>query len=154
MRRQLDAIDRTVTISFEYENFRSINGIAIPRRDGGIVGYANGGIPGYPNGGMFHGVGGPRDDANIVAISDGEFIVNAASTSRHRALLEAINSGQMPTAHRTAPAPVRAPATAPEEVKVSFDFSNISDSMGRAIKEAVRIEGNGNVQVAFGTARR
>ena len=154
MRRQLDAIDRTVTISFEYENFRSINGIAIPRRDGGIVGYATGGIPGYPNGGMFHGVGGPRDDANIVAISNGEFIVNAASTSRHRALLEAINSGQMPTVNRVAPSPVRAPASTPGEVKVSFDFSNISDSMGRAIKEAVRIEGNGNVQVAFGTERR
>ncbi|PXY20876.1 hypothetical protein [Prauserella muralis] len=63
------------------------------RRDGGIVpGFASGGLP-RPRPGMFRGVGGPREDANLVAISDGEFITNAADTMRNRAALEAGNRG-------------------------------------------------------------
>lgn len=42
-------------------------------------------------GGLFRGRGGPRDDANIVAISDGEFITNARATRRFLPLLKAIN---------------------------------------------------------------
>ncbi|WP_159844929.1 phage tail tape measure protein [Nocardia sp. CY41] len=67
------------------------------RRDGGIVipGRAFGGIaPSRP--GLFRGIGGPRDDANLLAISDTEFIVNAKATARHLPLLNAINAGLDP----------------------------------------------------------
>jgi len=47
-------------------------------------------------GGMIYGPGGPRDDRVPVLASNGEFMVNAAATSKHRALLEAINSGRVP----------------------------------------------------------
>jgi TP901 family phage tail tape measure protein len=122
--------------------------------DGGYVpGFADGGIPGFPSGGMFRGRGGPREDANIIAVSDGEFIVNAASTKRHRALLEAINSGKkISTVNR---APIHeslrhgmggSGATA----RVWFDFSNVGDDFARAIKNTVRLDGGGDVQAAFG----
>lgn len=50
-------------------------------------------------GGLFRGQGGPTDDANIIAVSDGEYIVNAASTQKHYHLLEQINSGTVSYAH-------------------------------------------------------
>lgn len=46
------------------------------------------------DGGMVNGRGGPRDDANMAFLSNGEFVVNAAATRQNRALLEAINSGR------------------------------------------------------------
>ncbi|MGV1801569.1 tape measure protein [Agrobacterium vitis] len=42
--------------------------------------------------GLIRGPGGPRGDKIPTALSDGEFVVNAAATKRNRALLEAINS--------------------------------------------------------------
>lgn len=45
----------------------------------------------FARGGLFRGLGGPRDDQNLVAISDGEFIVNAAATRRFLPLLQAVN---------------------------------------------------------------
>jgi hypothetical protein len=36
-------------------------------------------------------------------------------------------------------------------VFVKFDFTGLSDSMARAIRDTVRVEGNGNVQAAFGS---
>jgi hypothetical protein len=43
------------------------------------------------DGGPVRGPGGPRDDMIPAMLSNGEFVVNANSTRRHRALLEAIN---------------------------------------------------------------
>ncbi|MFG3340527.1 phage tail tape measure protein [Glycomyces sp. NPDC048151] len=126
--------------------------------DGGYVpGFANGGIPRFPTGGLFHGRGGPREDANIIAVSDGEFIVNAASTARYRSLLEAINSGRGISAWAgmgrgmNAGYAMAGMGVERSVVRVSFDFSNVSGSLERAIKDSVRINGNGNVQVAFGS---
>jgi hypothetical protein len=50
------------------------------------------GIPGAADGGMITGPGGPRDDSILARLSNGEFVVNAAATARHRPLLEAINA--------------------------------------------------------------
>lgn len=47
--------------------------------------------PGHADGGYITGPGGPRDDRIPSYLSNGEFVVNAAATSRHRSLLEAIN---------------------------------------------------------------
>jgi len=62
MQRQLDAIDRTVTISFEYENFTPINGIAIPKALGGPV----------------VGPGTGTSDSIPARLSNGEFVVTAS----------------------------------------------------------------------------
>ena len=49
--------------------------------------------PKHPkDGGFITGPGGPRDDAIPAMISNGEFVVNAMSTSRHRGELERINA--------------------------------------------------------------
>lgn len=53
-------------------------------------------IPGYADGGYYAGRGGPREDANLARLSNGEYIVNARATSQHRPLLDAINYGQVP----------------------------------------------------------
>jgi tape measure domain-containing protein len=51
-----------------------------------------GGTTSYAGGGAVHGPGGPRDDIIPAMLSAGEFVVNADATSKHRALLEAINT--------------------------------------------------------------
>lgn len=48
-------------------------------------------IVGVATGGMITGPGGPTDDLILARLSDGEFVVNAAATARHRPLLEQIN---------------------------------------------------------------
>lgn len=57
-------------------------------------------VPGgrYATGGLFHGAGGPTEDANIVRLSDGEFVTNAAQTADNLPLLQAINAGWTPSA--------------------------------------------------------
>jgi hypothetical protein len=45
----------------------------------------------FASGGLFRGIGGPRDDKNLVWLSNGEYVVNAASTRRFLPLLEAVN---------------------------------------------------------------
>jgi hypothetical protein len=48
----------------------------------------------FAQGGLFRGEGGPRDDRNIIAVSDGEYIVNAEVTRRYKPILDALNFGQ------------------------------------------------------------
>jgi hypothetical protein len=50
------------------------------------------GIPGVATGGLITGPGGPTSDSILARLSNGEFVVNAAATARHRPLLEAINT--------------------------------------------------------------
>jgi hypothetical protein len=49
----------------------------------------------HASGGYITGPGGPRDDKILARLSNGEFVVNAQATSRHRELLEAVNSGRV-----------------------------------------------------------
>lgn len=49
----------------------------------------------FADGGLFEGVGGPKDDANLVRLSNKEFVVEAGATERNLPLLEAINSGRI-----------------------------------------------------------
>lgn len=65
---------------------------------GGLIGALSGGALRRAGGGMIWGPGGPTDDRVPVWGSAGEFVVNAAATARHRALLEAINAGAPPPA--------------------------------------------------------
>ena len=59
----------------------------------GLVKSFIGDLTGHADGGMIRGAGSGRSDSNVVAVSDGEFIVNAAATAKHRPLLDSINSG-------------------------------------------------------------
>jgi hypothetical protein len=118
-------------------------------------GFADGGLVGFPDGGLFRGVGGPRSDSNVIAVSDGEFIVNAEATAENRELLEAVNSGQKVSAHRRhSPAGRHGAggAAANGTVLVTVDFAGASDALARGLEDLVRVRGNGNVQVAFGSS--
>ncbi len=55
--------------------------------DADSVGAFADGVVGYK------GKGGPRDDSNLVRISNGESVITAEGTQKNRALLEAINNG-------------------------------------------------------------
>jgi hypothetical protein len=52
---------------------------------------------GFAEGGEINGPGTGTSDSILARVSTGEFIVNAKSTSANRALLQAINSGRVPT---------------------------------------------------------
>lgn len=63
---------------------------------GGIFGFSQGGaVQGFASGGHVRGTGTGRSDSIPAALSNGEFVVNAAATAKNRALLEAINAGQV-----------------------------------------------------------
>jgi TP901 family phage tail tape measure protein len=118
--------------------------------------YATGGLVGFPNGGMLRGPGTGTSDSMLIRASNGEFVVNAEATSQNRALLEAINSGQtLGTAMRHVPASHRGMggmgSAGAAMVRVWFDFTNVSGSLERAIKDSVVVNGGGNVQIAFGS---
>ncbi|MFE3597747.1 hypothetical protein ACFXOH_24090, partial [Bacillus subtilis] len=48
-------------------------------------------------GGLFRGRGTGTSDSNLIAVSDGEFVVNAVATGQNLSLLQAINSGWTPS---------------------------------------------------------
>lgn len=50
----------------------------------------------FADGGKVSGPGGPRSDSILAALSNGEFVVNAAAAKKYGPLLNAINSGQFP----------------------------------------------------------
>ena len=51
---------------------------------------------GFADGGMISGPGTGRSDSILARLSNGEFVVTADATARHRPLLEAINSDRLP----------------------------------------------------------
>ena len=53
-------------------------------------------IPRLAQGGLVGGVGTGTSDSNLAMLSRGEFVTNAAATSRNLPLLKAINNGQSP----------------------------------------------------------
>ncbi|MCM2504102.1 tape measure protein [Aureimonas altamirensis] len=64
---------------------------------GKLFGFANGGeVKGYATGGHVRGPGTGRSDSIPAMLSNGEYVINARSTAKHRALLDAINSGTLP----------------------------------------------------------
>ena len=63
------------------------------KKDGGLIKFANGGFAKFASGGKVFGQGGPRSDKIPAMLSNGEYVVNAAATSRTLPLLNAINYG-------------------------------------------------------------
>jgi tape measure domain-containing protein len=61
-----------------------------------ILGLSNGGeVQHLASGGPVRGTGTARSDSVPAMLSQGEFVINSAATAKNRALLEAINSGQV-----------------------------------------------------------
>ncbi|WP_152047189.1 phage tail tape measure protein [Aureimonas psammosilenae] len=55
-----------------------------------------GAVGAFASGGHVRGPGTGTSDSVLARLSNGEFVVNAQSTAKHRALLEAVNSGNIP----------------------------------------------------------
>lgn len=116
-------------------------------------GFAQGGLVGFPDGGMVTGAGTGTSDSILLRASNGEFIVNAEATAENLDLLKAINSGQKVSARKRhfGPGGAGSGGQSGGTVRIWFDFSNVSGSLEQAIKESVRVNGDGNVQAAFGS---
>lgn len=68
--------------------------VVIDSHGNALLREAGGSNQGHASGGYITGPGGPRDDKIPARLSNGEFVVNAQATSRHRELLEVINNGR------------------------------------------------------------
>jgi hypothetical protein len=58
-------------------------------------GVAKQGYARFSHGGAIHGAGGPTSDSIPAWLSNGEYVINAASTSRYRPIIEAINADEL-----------------------------------------------------------
>ena len=67
-------------------------GIPVAKRD-----YATGGRVGFPGGGPVVGPGTGTSDSVPINASNGEYVINARSTAKHLALIEAINADRLGT---------------------------------------------------------
>lgn len=63
---------------------------------GGLLGFNQGGVVEAATGGYIRGPGTGTSDSIPARLSNGEFVVRASETAKHRDLLEAINAGQVP----------------------------------------------------------
>ena len=80
IKARLDAIkSKSITITAGYQNK---GGAQLPADYGQR----------RASGGYISGPGGPRSDSIPALLSNGEYVVNAAATARHRSLLESINN--------------------------------------------------------------
>lgn len=57
------------------------------------------------SGGLISGPGTGTSDSILTALSNGEYVINAKSTKKHRPLLDAINGGGLPTYYGGGPVP-------------------------------------------------
>ncbi len=90
-------IDRLITAML---GAQGSPGLGIFGMIGKLFGFKDGGeidasrhMPHFAGGGRISGPGSSTSDSVPILASDGEFIVNAKATAKHRGLLEAINSG-------------------------------------------------------------
>jgi len=101
--------------------------------------FRDGGLP-VPEGapGLMGGVGGPREDANLIRISRGEYIVNADSTRRNLPILEYLNqhgelpqfrNGGMPSGPSRTTAPPRRAANGNGSSGANYHFGGVHISV-------------------------
>jgi hypothetical protein len=95
---KISGISPTIGVNFSSPGLSSSQtlgaikiGKLLALKDGGLVDQ----LQKFSTGGFVSGPGGPRTDSVLARLSDGEFVVNSASTSRWLPLLQAINSGSL-----------------------------------------------------------
>lgn len=89
---KLEIGDLVKSISADFARLAIRQTITLPLMK--AFGFQQGGlVEGYATGGLIKGSGTGLSDSNLAAVSTGEYIVNAAATSRFRPLLDFINSG-------------------------------------------------------------
>ncbi|MGW0070467.1 phage tail tape measure protein [Streptosporangium sandarakinum] len=91
--------DRSVTVTVNYVEVdhgasrRSLTSY-LPGSKGATGGYVAGGVIRRGGGGPVYGPGTGTSDSVPALLSNGEYVINARATARHRELLEAINAGK------------------------------------------------------------
>lgn len=108
---------------------------------------ADGGVVQAASGGFIRGPGGPRDDKIPARLSNGEYVINARQTAKHRALLDAINQGKITAMRDGGPVGVVAPQfTMPKLPSMPRPRAGSSD--GRNVNITINVEGaNGDEHV-------
>lgn len=81
--------DKTVTVT----TFLTYKGKSIAAASAGRM--ATGGRVGFPTGGRIRGPGTGTSDSVPILASNGEYVVNAASTAKYLPIIEAINAGKL-----------------------------------------------------------
>jgi tape measure domain-containing protein len=91
LKREINALGRNIFIEIE-------NGIGQAITTSSKITKFSGTrrISGLASGGYISGSGGPRDDKIPAMLSNGEYVINAASTAKHSALVKAINEDRLP----------------------------------------------------------
>jgi chorismate mutase len=84
--------DKSVTVTARYVTYK---GKTIFEGSAGRM--ATGGPVGFPGGGAVRGPGTATSDSIPAMLSNGEYVINARSTRKYRALIEAINAGSLGT---------------------------------------------------------
>lgn len=89
---KLEIGDLVKSISADFARLAIRQAITLPLMK--AFGFQQGGlVEGYATGGLIKGSGTGLSDSNLAAVSNGEYIINAAATARFRPLLDFINSG-------------------------------------------------------------
>ncbi|MEX3556389.1 MAG: phage tail length tape measure family protein [Burkholderia gladioli] len=111
-----------------------------------LFGFSEGGpVLHRAGGGPIAGLGTSTSDSIPAMLSNGEFVVNAASTKRYRSLLESINSGHMAhfatggIAATLAPSPAAAGGSSPVSVQVNnHGGGGLSEQDARELQQHVQ----------------
>lgn len=149
LQRSIDLLKgKTVTVTTSFVDVTSGTTLTGRRQS-----FADGGLAGFPVGGQIQGAGGPRTDSILARVSNGEFIVNAKSTAQNLDLLHAINSGKPVAPRQPLSAAAYAsgtPSVGAQIVQLSIDLSGADSRVLEWLKDRIRKDGGGNVQVALG----
>jgi len=94
---------------------------------GKILGSVWGAISGHADGGFIEGPGTGTSDSIVARLSNGEYVVNAASTSKYRGLIDAINSDSLLGF-------ADGGAVDPQMKQTSTGQSSIVDSMAKVVQ--------------------
>lgn len=94
---------------------------------GKILGSVWDAVSGHADGGYIEGPGTGTSDSIVARLSNGEYVVNAASTSKYRGLIDAINSDSLPGF-------ASGGAVEPQMKQTATGQSSIVDSMAKVVQ--------------------
>jgi hypothetical protein len=119
--------------------------------DGGLVTHT-GILPRFAAGGMVTGPGGPRSDIVPALLSDGEFVVNAAATSRHLGLLKALNQNKFADGGFVGGSPGGGGAAVVNQYFTvnAPNYVGSKDELVTTLRKSIANSGGGNVQKFLG----